>query len=155
MSLFKRIVASRGHWAIIFIRCIVGAVFLSEGIQKFLFPDALGVGRFIKIGIPWPGFMAPFDGVCETVCGVLLIIGLVTRLAAIPMIINMTVAIISTKIPMLLEKGFWTFAHESRVDFSMFAGCIFLLIVGSGTLSVDALLDTGGRAGKPVPSSGS
>ena len=72
----------------------MGAVFLSEGIQKFLFPAALGVGRFIKIGIPAPQFFAPFVGVVEIVCGTLLIVGLFTRLATIPLIIDISVAII-------------------------------------------------------------
>jgi uncharacterized membrane protein YphA (DoxX/SURF4 family) len=91
--------------AIILIRLLVGAVFLSEGIQKFLFPVALGVGRFIKIGIPAPQFFAPFVGVVEIVCGTLLIIGFITRLAAIPLLIDISVAIATTKIPMLSRAG--------------------------------------------------
>ena len=54
--------ANRTAKAILLIRILVGWVFLSEGIQKFLFPDSLGVGRFVKIGIPWPQVMAPFVG---------------------------------------------------------------------------------------------
>src|SRR6202142_2897220 len=84
--------------AILLIRVLVGWVFLSEGIQKFLFPDSLGVGRFVKIGIPWPQVMAPFVGVVEIVCGSLLLIGLVTRLATVPLIIDIAVAIYSTKV---------------------------------------------------------
>jgi uncharacterized membrane protein YphA (DoxX/SURF4 family) len=121
----------------ILIRLIVGTVFLTEGIQKFLFPDALGVGRFIKIGIPAPQFFAPFVGTVEIVFGFLIIIGLVTRLAAIPLIINITVAILSTKIPMFMNDGFWKTIHDSRVDFSMLLGLIFLLIVGAGNYSFD------------------
>jgi len=123
---------------IILIRLMVGAVFLSEGIQKFLFSESLGVGRFIKIGIPAPEVMAPFVGVVEIVCGMLVLLGLFTRLAAIPLIINMLVAIATTKIPILLEKGFWAMAHESRTDWSMLLGSIFLLIVGAGWWSMDA-----------------
>ena len=89
--------------ATILIRLIVGLVFLSEGIQKFIYPAELGVGRFTKIGIPAPEFFAPFVGVVEIVCGSLLIIGLMTRLAAVPLIIDMLVAIASTKIPILLD----------------------------------------------------
>ena len=131
----------------------MGGTFLSEGIQKFLFLDALGVGRFVKIGIPYPEVMAPFVGVCEIVCGALLILGLLTRLAAIPMIINISVAILSTKLPILLGQGFWMFnlpkagsygfwsmMHEARTDFAMLLGGIFLLIVGAGCFSFDALL---------------
>jgi len=145
--------ASRAPIATIFIRLIVGTIFLSEGIQKFIFSDALGVGRFIKIGIPYPEIMAPFVGVFEIGCGTLLLVGLMTRLAAVPMIVNMVVAIVSTKIPILLghscwmfnlpkvgSYGFWSMAHEARVDFAMILGAIFLLIVGAGPLSIDALI---------------
>jgi uncharacterized membrane protein YphA (DoxX/SURF4 family) len=144
---------------VLLIRLAVGAVFFSEGIQKFLFPNDLGVGRFIKIGIPAPEIMAPFVGVVETICGALIILGLVTRLAAIPLIVDMSVALISTKLPILLGHGFWRFslgklpsygfwsmAHEARVDFAMLLGSIFLLIVGAGACSVDAML-----ASKQVP----
>src|SRR5579872_970407 len=112
--------ASRATKAVLLIRILVGWVFLSEGIQKFLFPTALGVGRFIKIGIPAPEIMAPFVGVIEIVCGTLLLLGLMTRLASIPLLINISVAIATTKIPMLLKQGFWAAAHESRVDIDMF-----------------------------------
>jgi putative oxidoreductase len=119
------------------IRLMVGSVFASEGIQKFLFPDALGVGRFIKIGIPAPQVMAPFVGGVEILFGGLIIIGLVTRLATIPLIINILVAIATTKIPMLLADGFWKMAHEARVDGSMLLGLVVLLLVGGGRWSVD------------------
>jgi putative oxidoreductase len=145
--------ASRAPAATILIRWIVGAIFVSEGIQKFLFPDALGVGRFMKIGIPYPEIMGPFVGAVEIVCGTLLFLGLLTRLAAIPVIISMSVAIVSTKIPILLGHGFWLFnlpkassygfwsmAHEARVDFAMLLGTVFLLIVGAGPWSFDALV---------------
>lgn len=126
--------------SIILIRLLVGSVFLSEGIQKFLFPDALGIGRFIKIGIPSPEFFAPFVGVVEIIFGFLLLIGLFTRIAAIPLIINISVAIIFTKIPILVNEGFWKMAHEARTDFSMLLGGIFLIIVGSGKYSLDYLI---------------
>ena len=123
--------------ATILICLLVGAVFLSEGIQKFLFPAALGVGRFTKIGIPAPQFFAPFVGVVEIVCGTLLIVGFVTRLAAIPLMIDISVAIITTKIPMLPTAGFWSMAHEARTDYCMFLGLLFLFLVGSGPFSID------------------
>src|SRR5271167_2950803 len=124
--------------ATILIRLLVGAVFLSEGIQKFLFPEALGVGRFVKIGIPAPHFFAPFVGVVEIVCSSLLILGLLTRLAAIPLFIDISVAILTTKVPMLAKSGFWAAAHEARTDYCMWLGTLFLLIVGAGSLSLDA-----------------
>lgn len=133
------LVLSRAPGSTILVRLLVGAVFLSEGIQKFLFPGELGVGRFIHIGIPEPQIMAPFVGVVEIVCGTLLILGLVTRLAAMPLIIDISVAILTTKVPMLLASGFWKMAHEARTDYCMFLGSIFLLIVGAGPLSIDAV----------------
>jgi uncharacterized membrane protein YphA (DoxX/SURF4 family) len=121
-------------------------VFLSEGIQKFLFPAQLGVGRFTKIGIPLPEVTAPFVGIVEIVCGTMVLLGMLTRLAAVPLIIDMTVAIASTKIPILLDKGFWTMAHEARTDWAMLLGSLFLLIVGAGPWSLDARLErTAGR----------
>jgi putative oxidoreductase len=138
MILLRRIVDTSAPAGVILIRLMVGGVFLSEGIQKFLFPNDLGVGRFTKIGIPSPAFTAPFVGVCEIVCGVLILIGLLTRLAAVPLIIDMLVAISTTKIPMVSKSGFWAMAHEARVDYSMLLGSIFLLTVGAGLWSMDA-----------------
>ena len=96
------------------------------------------VGRFEKIGIPAPYFSAPFVGVVEIACGVLLIVGLFTRLAAIPLLIDISVAIATTKVPMLSKTGFWGTMHEARTDFCMFLGLVFLIAVGSGRLSFDA-----------------
>jgi putative oxidoreductase len=126
--------------AVILVRFLVGGVFLSEGIQKFLFPEALGVGRFASIGIPAPGFTAPFVGVVEIVFGALVLLGLITRLAAIPLIINISVAIATTKIPLWHSKGFWPMAHEARTDYSMLLGGVFILLVGAGPWSLDRIL---------------
>ncbi len=138
--LIDRVVSADGPTATLLVRLLVGGVFLSEGIQKFLFPDSLGVGRFVKIGIPAPAVMAPFVGIVEIVCGVLLIVGLLTRLATIPLIVDMFVAVASTKVPILLKGGFWTMAHEARTDYAMLLGSVFLLLVGAGGLSLDARL---------------
>ncbi len=126
--------------ATILVRLLVGWVFLSEGIQKFLFPAALGVGRFAKIGIPAPQFFGPFVGVVEIVCGALVILGLLTRLAVIPLLIDISVAILTTKIPMLAKSGFWATMHESRVDICMWLGSLFLVLVGAGGFSLDEKL---------------
>lgn len=126
---------------VLLIRLMVGWVFLSEGIQKFLYPAALGVGRFEKIGIPFPGFSAPFVGVVEIVCGTLLIVGWLTQLATIPLLIDITVAILTTKIPMLAKSGFWAMMHEARTDYCMVMGLLFLLLAGPGRLSLDAIAD--------------
>lgn len=128
--------------AVILIRLLVGCVFFSEGVQKFLFPAALGVGRFQKIGIPAPEFFAPLVGVVEVVCGLLVIVGLITRLAAIPLLIDISVAIATTKIPMLAESGLWVTLHEARTDFCMFLGSVFLIACGSGGISLDAIFSS-------------
>ena len=140
---------SRLRDSVILVRLIVGAVFLSEGIQKFLFADALGVGRFLRIGIPLPEFSAPFVAVVEIVCGMLILLGLFTRLAAIPLVIDMLVALLTTKLPILLSKGFWAMAHEARTDWSMLLGATFLLLVGGGRWAIDELR-SGAKSG-PSP----
>lgn len=122
------------------IRLMVGAVFLSEGIQKFLFSESLGVGRFIKIGIPAPEILGPFVGSVEIVCGALILVGWYTRFAAIPLTIIMLVAISTTKIPILLESGFWKMAHDARTDWSMLLGSVFLFLCGGGKASMDEFL---------------
>ena len=132
--------ANRAAKAVLLIRILVGWVFLSEGIQKFLFPETLGVGRFLKIGIPWPQVMAPFVGVVEILCGTLLLIGLLTRLAAIPLVIDICVALYSTKIVTLAKNGIWSTLHEARTDASMLLGLIFLLMVGGGSFALDNFL---------------
>ena len=123
--------------SVILVRLLVGWVFFSEGVQKFLFPAALGVGRFTKIGIPAPHFFAPFVGVVEIVCGLLVIVGFLTRLVAIPLVIDISVAIATTKIAMLAKDGFWGTMHEARTDLCMLLGSLFLIAVGSGRLSLD------------------
>ncbi|WP_339735152.1 DoxX family protein [uncultured Sunxiuqinia sp.] len=119
------------------IRLMVGVVFLSEGIQKFLFPAIRGAGRFEKIGLPSPEFLGSFVGSFEIVCGLLILIGLYTRLASIPLIIIMLVAISTTKVDILLNDGFWMMMHAARTDYAMLLGSLFLLLKGAGQWSVD------------------
>jgi putative oxidoreductase len=114
---FQRILAADGPGAGLIIRLLVGGVFFLEGIKKFLFVEQWGAGRFARIGIPAPGIMAPFVGVVEIVCGFLILIGLLTRLASIPLLINIGVAIATTKIPILLRSGFWPMEAEARTDY--------------------------------------
>ncbi len=137
MSFFIRLQRTFAPASTILIRLMVGAVFVSEGIQKFLFPTEIGSGRFAQIGLPAPEFLASFVAVFEIVCGCLVLFGFLTRIAVIPLIIIMLVAIISTKVPILLNNGFWKMAHETRTDFSMLLGSIFLLINGAGSFSLD------------------
>jgi uncharacterized membrane protein YphA (DoxX/SURF4 family) len=146
--------------SVVLVRLLVGVVFAAEGVQKFLFPAELGVGRFTRIGIPYPEIMAPFVGGAEIVCGALIILGLLTRFGALVMLINISVAIVSTKLPILLghpvgpfslatlaRYGFWSAIHEARTDLCMWLGSLFLIIVGAGVVSIDALL--AGRAAPP------
>lgn len=128
----------RAAKAIVLIRVLVGWVFLSEGIQKFLFPETLGVGRFVKIGIPWPHIMAPFVGTIEILCGTLVLVGLFTRFAVIPLLAVISVALYSTKIVTFAKLGFWGTLHEARTDVSMLLALVFLLLVGAGSWSLDA-----------------
>ena len=141
----------RASRAIVLVRLLVGIVFLSEGIQKLLYPAELAAGRFAKIGIPFPEVMGPVVAVLETVCGALVIIGLFTSLAAALLFVNISVAIISTKLPILLghalgpftlaklpRYGVWSMLHESRTDLCMWLGSLFLIIVGAGSSSLDA-----------------
>jgi putative oxidoreductase len=151
MTLNDTMRTSESGWTIL-VRLLVGLiVFLPEGIQKLAYPDLLGAGRFAKIGIPFPDIMGPFVGAVEIICGSLIIIGLLTRLAAVPLVIIMIVAIISTKLPVLVGHdvgmfhlpadmkrfGFWSVMHESRADLTMLLGCIYLAIVGAGKWSLD------------------
>lgn len=126
------------------IRLMVGVVFLSEGIQKFLFADTHGAGRFEKIGLPLPEFLGNFVGSFEIICGVLILLGLFTRLASIPLIMIMLVAIATTKVEMLANKGFWEMMLGSRTDWAMLLGSIFLLIKGGGNWSVDKVMTKNG-----------
>jgi putative oxidoreductase len=124
--------------AILAIRLMVGAVFFLEGIKKFLFPDQWGAGRFGTFGIPAPHVMGPFVGAVEIVCGLLVLLGLRTSLAAIPLLAVISMAIATTKIPIPFKTGWWRMEDVARTDFSMLMGMIFLLLAGSGGLSLDA-----------------
>jgi putative oxidoreductase len=150
----RRLLATNAPTATILIRIVVGGIFLTEGIQKFLYPADLGPGRFAKIGIPAPEMMGPFVGGIEIVCGALVIFGFLTRIAALLLLLDISVAIVSTKIPILLGHGFWGFSlaklprygflsmlHEARTDLAIWFGLVFLLIVGAGRKwSLDAKL---------------
>lgn len=139
--MFNKIIQTDNSRTTIIIRLIVGAVFLSEGIQKFIFPAIRGAGRFEKIGLPSPEFLGSFVGTFEILCGALILIGLLTRLASIPTLIIMLVAIATTKSEVLANDGFWEMMHGSRTDWSMLLGSIFLLIKGGGFWSLDNLIN--------------
>ena len=154
---WRSLLRTRASCSTILVRLLVGlVVFFPEGIQKLVFPTVLGAGWFARIGIPYPDLMGPFVGVVEIICGALIIVGLLTRLATIPLIIIMIVAIVSTKLPIwtgqdfwifhvpkLDRYGFWSMAHEARADVIMLLGCLYLLIEGGGRCSIDAKLAGG------------
>lgn len=147
-----------GPRAILLLRVMAGAVFFWEGVMKFVFPNQ-GVGRFTKLGFPAPHFTATADGWLEIVGGLLLLTGLLTRAIAIPFVIEMIVAMLSTKIPMYLgtsplplppvppQIGFWAVLHEIRSEYAQLLTCAFLVVVGPGRWSLDALLAR--RRGSP------
>jgi putative oxidoreductase len=157
--MLERLARSNAPAAVVLVRIAVGWIFLSEGIQKFLYPDLLGAGRFARIGIPAPQLTGPFVGGVEIACGTLVLVGLLTRAAALVLLVNISVAILSTKIPILLGHGYWIFSlprvprygfwgmsSEIRTDLAMLLGTSFLVIVGSGPASVDHFLArTAGR----------
>src|SRR3954454_2289968 len=151
-----------GPSATILIRVMAGAVFLWEGILKFVYTNQ-GVGRFTKLGFPAPHFTATADGWLEIIGGILLLTGLLTRVIAIPFIVEMIVAMLSTKIPLYLgtsplplppvppQVGFWAVLHEIRSEYAQLLTCIFLLVAGPGRWSVDAWL-AGKRDTRPIES---
>jgi uncharacterized membrane protein YphA (DoxX/SURF4 family) len=124
------------------VRLILGYVFLVAGLQKFIFPDNMGPGRFVDMGFPFPEFTAYFVGFFEALGGLLILIGFASRLAAIPLVITMVVAIIITKFPQFSD-GFWTFAHSARLDISMLLTALFVVFNGSGKHSLDEKFFTG------------
>ena len=106
-------------------------------IIKFIFPDLRGTGRFEDIGLPMADFLGYFVGSFEIICGILVLLGAYTRIAVLPLILIMVVAIITTKIPIILNTGMWEMLHAARTDLSMLLCCLFLLVKGSGLLSID------------------
>ncbi|MFB6271463.1 MAG: DoxX family protein [Salinibacter sp.] len=143
--------SSKAAWRTLpLIRLMVGAVFLSEGIQKFLYPAMRGPGRFEEMGWPVPEVLANVVGAAEIVCGTLILLGLYTRLAAAGTATIMIVAIVTTKIPIwmgtgfgpfevreLSQYGFWSMAHAMRTDWAMLLGSVVLVYAGSGSWSVE------------------
>jgi putative oxidoreductase len=132
--------------SIIFIRVAVGLIFFTQGILKYIDPH-MGVMRFTRIGFPMPDFMAHFVGAVEIVCGLLVLVGLLTRLASIPLLIVILTAIATTKIPELFHpaQGFWFMVSDARTDFAMTMSLLFLINVGGGSWSFDARICAKGQ----------
>jgi putative oxidoreductase len=150
-SLWRTVI--RPTWrsrAIFFIRLSVGLVFFTQGILKYIDPN-MGVNRFARIGFPFPHFTAPFVGTFEIICGLLVLVGLLTRIAAIPLLIVICTAIATTKVPELANphQGFWFMVSDARTDFSMLMSLLFLMRSGAGLWSLDARLMGSGPNERP------
>lgn len=126
--------------SILFVRLAIGLIFLTQGVLKYIDPN-MGVNRFTKIGFPHPYFTAHFVGAFEIVCGLLVGIGLFTRVAAVPLLIIICTAIATTKLPELsrANQGFWFMVSDARTDFAMLMSLLFLLRAGAGLWSFDSL----------------
>jgi putative oxidoreductase len=136
-SIKERILKTEIDEKIIFIRIIVSLIFISEGIQKYLYLNVFGPSYFAEIGFTHAFFWAYFTGGFEIFCGILILFGLLTRLASIPLLIIMITAFMTTKLPLLASRGFMTFAHEYSTDFSLTLLLIMLIIYGGGKRSFD------------------
>lgn len=125
--------------SILLIRSAVGLIFFSQGVLKYIDPN-MGVNRFARIGFSHPYFTAHFTGTFEMVCGLLVLLGLGTRVAVVPLLLVIGTAIATTKIPELWRpnQGFWFMVSDARTDFAMLCSLLFLLIAGPGRLSFDA-----------------
>jgi uncharacterized membrane protein YphA (DoxX/SURF4 family) len=129
---------ARGPESILLIRLAVGLIFLTQGILKYIDPN-LGVVRFARIGFRHPYFTAHFVGTFEILCGFLVLLGLWTRAAAVPLLIVTSTAIATTKVPELFRasQGVWYMVSDARTDFAMFCSLIFLILAGGGAWSLD------------------
>lgn len=132
---------AEGPRSVLLVRIAVGLIFFTQGILKYIDPN-MGVVRFTRIGFPHPYFTAHFVGTFEILCGLLLLIGLWTRLVSVPLLIVITTAIATTKIPELFRahQGFWYMVSDARTDFAMFCCLVFLISAGGGSWSLDAKL---------------
>jgi putative oxidoreductase len=113
----------------IFIRLAVGLIFLTQGILKYTDPR-MGGDRFERIGFSHPAFTAHFVGAFEIVCGLLVLAGFYVRLAAMPLLLIIATAIVTTKLPELTRtgQGFWFVVSDARTDFAMLMCLLFLIL---------------------------
>jgi uncharacterized membrane protein YphA (DoxX/SURF4 family) len=147
-ELKRKLVPIRSR-AIVLVRIAVGLIFFTQGVLKYIDPN-MGVNRFTKIGFSQPAFTAHFVGGFEMACGALVLIGLVTRIAALPLLVVICTAIVTTKIPELSRpsQGFWFMVSDARTDFSMLMSLLFLIAAGGGCWSLDWLLGRSVRTGE-------
>jgi len=156
-SLWLRIIRPAWHSrAIVFVRVAAGLIFFTQGTLKYIDPG-MGVNRFAKIGFSHPYFTAHFAGTFEIVCGLMVLVGLFTRIAAVPLLIVISTAIATTKIPELFRpnQGFWFMVSDARTDFAMLMSLLFLMRAGAGGCSIDAMLAPGDRHATAADNAGS
>jgi uncharacterized membrane protein YphA (DoxX/SURF4 family) len=134
--------------SVLLVRIAVGLIFFTQGILKYIDPN-MGVVRFTRIGFSHPYFTAHFVGTFEVLCGLLLLLGLGTRLVSIPLLIVIVTALATTKVPELFRsnQGFWYMISDARTDFAMFCCLVFLISLGGGSWSLDARLAKHSRKG--------
>jgi putative oxidoreductase len=145
-----------GQSSIIIIRLMAGGVFFWEGMLKFVYTNQ-GAGRFTKLGFPFPEPIAHFIAIGEMIGGAMLIAGFRTRIVAIYFVLEMIVAVLSTKISLFLgtsplplppappKVGIWAVLHEIRSDYAQILCCLFLVIEGAGRRSLDFIVSTRGK----------
>jgi uncharacterized membrane protein YphA (DoxX/SURF4 family) len=145
----ERIAPPGGPGAIVFVRAAIAFVFITGGLQKLMYPEALDAGRFSALGLPSPDTLATVVAAIEIACGALILLGLFTRLAALVLLLDTVLVIAATKVPILLGHGYWGFAdptgpigfwsmaQQARADIAMLLGCAFLVSVGPGGISID------------------
>ncbi|HKI11012.1 MAG TPA: DoxX family protein [Candidatus Acidoferrum sp.] len=145
---------SQGPASILLIRLAAGLIFLTQGILKYTDPN-MGVGRFTRIGFHHPYFTAHSVGAFEIACGVLVLLGLWTRASSVPLLIVITTAIATTKVPELFRagQGFWYMVSDARTDFAMFCSLLFLISVGGGAWSLDAISNARSSRRSHLPNS--
>jgi len=148
-----------GQSTILIIRLMAGSVFFWEGILKFVYVNQ-GVGRFTKLGFPFPETTAHIIATGEIIGGLLLIFGLFTRITAFYFIVQMIVAVLSTKIDLYFGRsplpmppappkmGIWAVFHEIRSDYAQILTCLFLLIEGAGRRSLDFIITASKKASR-------
>lgn len=140
--------ADRAWTSTVLVRILVGWVFILAGLRKFMEPATMGTGRFAEMGFPAAGFLGPWVGFWELVGGALVLIGLWTRAATIPLIVTMVVAIWTTKVPNFSDDSLVAALHSVRLDTTLLLGSLFLLFAGSGRFAVDSTLRSKDRQGQ-------
>jgi len=138
MPLLGKVAPTFAPASVAIIRVVAGLSFLSEGLQKFILPELRGEGLFAALGLPEPGIVAPLVGLVEMIGGILLLFGLATRLAAVPLLTLVLVSFIAVRLPVLVQSGFWEMAHHAQAEVLLAGSLAYLILVGGGAWSIDA-----------------